>query len=65
MADDKLIFREVVKKEATLEELKEQEKAVFITLDELNDVDFQKVKELIDSMDYDPIFLGHDAATCG
>lgn len=51
-------------KRDSLHSLAEQDKALFLTLDELNDKDLAKLKDFLDSLDHEPIFIAHDQATC-
>ena len=60
---NQITYQEIVQSNTSLDSLR-NEKAVFISLDELNDEDFNKVKALIHSIDYAPLFVGHDKANC-
>jgi hypothetical protein len=51
-------------RKATLKQLRAKDQALFVPLTDLSAADMLKIKALVDSLDYEPIFVAHSAATC-
>ena len=51
-------------REDSLINLKKEGKGMLVLMDKLNEPDLKRLKELMDALDQDPIFVAKDAATC-